>query len=265
MEDGAILLGTAVGDAVDRNHVVRRRGVQAEVQLGDEVVALDVGELPVVQSLALLELHLLFTEAVFEFAQRERRIELHSALPEDADKILWITVRVDDAHDIVCAREVFKAQQDVDDVGEAAAVDACELGSTELSQEGRCGQAHVRTPDRGWIEFGRAIFAVQSSVPIGNIIGKRAFYRVAEGVQRLCHPPVRIASDLSWRAVVRELPSDPLEGAVDSVFEAERPLVVHFSREPQVLEERRGTSRQVIPALHFLFPLIGGANGPSRL
>ena len=167
--------------------------------------------------------------------------------------------------DVEGVREVCKPQQDVDDVGEAAAVDACELGSTELSQEGRCGQAHVRTPDRGWIEFGRAIFAVQSSVPIGNIIGKRAFYRVAEGVQRLCHPPVRIASDLSWRAVVRELPSDPLEGAVDSVFEAERPLVVHFSREPQVLEERRGTSRQVIPALHFLFPLIGGANGPSRL
>ena len=69
-------------DVLDRNHVVRGRGVQAEVQLGDEVVALDVGELPDVQLYTLLEPHLVFAEVVREIAQSDLSVEPHSAEPE---------------------------------------------------------------------------------------------------------------------------------------------------------------------------------------
>ena len=145
------------------------------------------------------------------------------------------------------AREVFKAQQDVGYVGEAAAVGACGLGVSDRFQEGPRVQAHTVTPDLVRLEFRCANLAVQLGVTIGTLVGKPLLYRAEEGVQRLCHPPVEFISDLCWRSVVPELPTDPLENVVDSVFEAERPLAVHFSRELQVLEELNERYHQVIP------------------
>ena len=73
-------------------------------------------------------------------------------MPEFVDKYIPAGFAVDGAHDIVWAREVFKAQQDVGYVGEAAAVGACELGASDNIQEGPRGQAHSVTPDPVWLE-----------------------------------------------------------------------------------------------------------------